>query len=176
MARRIGLSPSEQRLVLCVALLLLTGAAGWVGWPLWVRLQEVEERVHLSQQKMVKLRELAADAPSIEQAHVAYATFMTTESDEAAHRAFLEELEELAREGNLQLSLKPGRVEQQGRISRLGVEVEADATQEELLAFLDRVLSWSGLIELDRMRLSATASQESPLKGQFSLSRVVVRP
>lgn len=176
MASRAGLSIREQRLALCVGVLLLAGAAGWVGWPLWIRLQEVEERVHLSQQKMVKLRELATHAPSIEQAHVAYATFMTTESDEAAHRAFLEELEELARQGNLQISLKPGRVEQQGRVSRLGVEVEADATQEALLEFLDRVLSWSGLIELDRMRLSATASQEYPLKGQFTLSRVVVRP
>ena len=176
MDRPKGFSPREQRLVLVVLLLMAMGFVGWMGLPLWNRFRALDEQVNMSGQKLLKLRELAAHAPSIEQAHVAYATFMTTEIDDAVHRAFLEELEGLAREGNLQLSLKPGRVEREGRVSRLGVEVETDATQEELLGFLDRVLSWSGLIELDRMRVSATSSKEHPLKGQFTLSRVVVHP
>ena len=176
MDTRRGFSPSEQRLVGVVFLLLVAALVGWVGLPLWDRFKLLNEQVHGSEQKLSKLHELAAHAPHIEQTHLAYAAFMTTEGDEAVHRAFLEELEELARAGELQISLKPVRVERQGRVTRLGVDVEADATQEQLLAFLDRVLSWSGLIDLDRMRLSATASKEYPLKGQFSLSRVVVHP
>ncbi len=171
-----GWSRREQRLILIVLLLVMAGAIGWVGLPLWDRYVELNRQVTVAEQKIMKLRTLAAQAPSIEQAHVSYAAFMTAETDEAAHRAFLEELEELARQENLQISLKPGRVERQGRVSRLGVEVEADATQEQLLAFLDRVLSGPGLIEVDRMRLAATASTEHPLKGQFTLSRVAVHP
>jgi hypothetical protein len=170
------LAPREQKLVLLAAVLI----AMWVvvsriGRPLLDQLTQLEQRTSASQQKLDRLRELADRHPSIERAYQAYAVYRSEESDESGQGAFFSELEELAQSVGLQLSLKPRPIQRDGSLSRLKVELDVEATQEKLLAFLDRLFAHPSLIELDRLRISASASKAYPLKATLLVNKVVIR-
>lgn len=172
-----GKSYREQKLALAaIAVISLWVVVSWLGLPLVDRFTQLERYATVSRKKLARLRELASRKPVIEQAYDAYAAYRSGESDESAKTAFLNELEGLAQGGGLQLSLKPRPIQRDGPISRLGVELTIDATQEALLAFLDRLLTQPSLIELDRLRISATTSKEYPLRAILVVNRVVVRP
>jgi len=174
---RPKLLPREQKLALAAGVVIAVWmVVSWLGLPLVERFHQLEQQAMVSRKKLVRLRELASRKPSIEQAYAAYAMYRDDESDESAKTAFLSELEELARAGGLSLSLKPRPIQREGHVSRLGVELDVEATQEALLAFLDRLLSHPALIELDRLRISATVSSERLLRANVLVTKVVVRP
>lgn len=172
---RPHLLPREQQLALTALLVISAWVFAWFGLPLWDRLSQLEQRATVSQKKLARLNELITRKPLIEQAYQAYAGVFSDESDELIQGVFLDELEQLARAGNLQINLKPRPIQREGKVSHLAVELEVDATQEALLAFLDRLLTRSSLIELDRLRIAATASTESPLRATLLINKVVVR-
>ncbi len=169
--------PRERKLALSAVIVVAT----WVivaslGQPLWQRWHDLGQQTTVSQEKFDRLRRLASRKVAIERAYREAAHFLSTEPEDLVQRAFLDELEALARAGNLQISLKPRPIQRDGRVSRLGVELEVDATQEALLAFLDGLLSRPSLIELERLRIAATSSQDSPLRATLLVNKVVIRP
>jgi len=151
-------------------------AVAWLGYPLWDRFLFLQQQGEVSARKLTRLQELAQRKPTIEQAYARYAEYLSDQSDEAIQGAFLDELEQLARTGNLDVSLKPLPVQRQGDVRRLGVEVEVGATQDALLNFLDRVFAWPALVEVVRLRISTTVSKERPLRALLVLNRVVLLP
>ena len=168
-------SSRERTLTLGVVLLVgMWGVLSWIGWPLLDQFQQLEQQVKVASKKLEKLQGLSNRRPAIEQAYQRYAAFRSGESDELSQGAFLDELEQLARAGNVQISLKPRPVQRQERVSRLGIEVEVASTQEAILAFLDRLLASPSLVELDRLRLSTTASKDAPIKATLIINKVVV--
>jgi len=50
------------------------------------------------------------------------------------------------------------------------------ATQASLFDFLDRLLSWPRLIEIDRLTITSSPSHDYPLRANIVVSRVVLRP
>ncbi|GEM_PF-1701483 len=143
--------------------------------PMWAQLGQLRQEAELTQAKIAKLERLAARKPSIEQNYEAYGAFRSDEPESMTQRGFLDELEQLAGAGNVQLNLKPRPMEQEQRVSRVVVEMDVDGTQDELLNFLDRLLAWPRLIEIERLRISASPSKEYPLRASLVVSKLIVR-
>lgn len=172
-----GISLRDRKRVLVVGVGLFSWLViGLGGLPLWHRLTHLEQEAFSSRQSMAQFQELLRRQTIIEQQASAYANYASADSEEALQRRLLDELEEWAGEANAQLNLKPKPIQREGGVSRLGVEVELDSTQEVLLAFLDRVLTAPTLLELDRLQISAMASKDSPLRTHLTVSRVLIQP
>ena len=145
-----------------------------LGLCLWNRLGILDRQARAARQRMAQLQALAARTPQIAQRSRAYAGFWSEGSDERLRQAFFEELEQFAGEGTLQLNLKPRLLQREGRVGRLGVELEIAATQAELLAFLDRVFAHPSLVEVERVRIAPTAAPESPLRATLIVNKVIL--
>ena len=143
--------------------------------PLWSRFADLQSTMSGARAKLERLQQLANQKPKIEQRSQSYAPFWSDEPDEALRSAFLDELEQLAASVSLQLNLKPRPSQQEGHVSKLGVELEVDATQEALLAFLDLLFKQPSLYEIDRLRISSSASKDFPLRATLTVNKVVVR-
>ena len=173
MARPL-LQPRERKLAVVAAVVIVTWAVvSWIGLPLWDRFHVLQQQAAISEKKLARLRELVLRKPSIERQYQASTTFWSDESDEVLQGAFLDELEQMAGEGHLQISVKPRPIQREGRVSRFGVEVEVDGTQEALFGFLNRLLTSPNLVEVSRLRISTTVSKDSPLRGSLLVSKVV---
>ena len=171
-----SLSSRERLLAVATGMVILIGLmVTWVGLPLWDRVTSLQEQATASTEKLARLRKLASNRPSIEHRHRQYAAFFSQESDELLQGGLLDALEQLAASSRLQLNLKPLPVHRDGRISRFRVEVEVDGEQAGILEFLDRLLSSPDLVEVDRLRLSSTASRDFPLRAALVVTKIVFR-
>jgi len=148
--------------------------SAWIGLSLWNRLKELDRQHLVAWQQRARLEALAARQPHIEQQSLTYASFWADGSDAFLQQAFFDELEQFAAEGGLQLNLKPRPIQRDGDVRRLGVELEVEATQGSLLAFLDRVVASSSLCELERLRIATAASAEYPLQATLVVSKVII--
>ena len=170
-------SARERRLAVVVAMLISVWAAAvWIAQPLWNRFTDVYQQAAVSRTKLMRLRELARRAPAIEQTYQRYVDRLSTEPPALLQRQLLNELEQLAREASVQINLKPRPVGEDGQVDRLQVELDVDAPQAALLAFLDTLFSSASLIDVERLRISTTASKEYPLRATMLVNRAVVRP
>jgi len=170
-------SPRERHLMLLTAVVLLvSGLVSWILLPGWGRLTSMTERADLTQEKLARLQALVKERPRIEQDYQRYADLVSDEPAELLQRGFLDELDQLAQASGLQLNLKPRPAQRDAQVSRLTVEMDAEGTQEALLAFLDRLLAAPILIEVDRLRLSASPSSQSPLRTHLVVAKLVLRP
>ena len=59
---------------------------------------------------------------------------------------------------------------------RLALELDVEATQQELLTFLDRLFGSSDLIEVESLRIATSASPERPLRANLTLTKAIFRP
>ena len=146
-----------------------------VGEPLWKRSADLERQMMVAQKKLERLQQLAARQGAIEQAVRAWSQFWSDQPDEQLQQEYLEELERLAATKDLHLNVKPHPIRRQGEVSRFEVELEVESSQEQLLAFLDQLLAHPSLLELDRLRISSTASKDHPLKADCVISKVVIK-
>lgn len=161
--------------ILVLMAIAIWGSVSWMGVPLWERLASLQQEAQTAQQKTARLQALVQRRSQIEQQYARDARFVAEEPDDVLHRRFLDELEALAKEGDLQLNLKPRPVQRERSLSRLGVELDVEAPQDGLLAFLDRLLTAPSLIELERLSLSATPAKDHSLKATLLVHKIVVR-
>ena len=174
--RPLNVSPRERALVLVMAAAVIAwGSLVWIGRPLWGRLRQLDQAAVASQQQLERLRELSQRRAEIERKARAYARFQSTMPEDSLQRQFLDELEQYARDANLQINLTPRPIQRERSMSRLGVEVDADATQETLLTFLDCLLRGPSLIEVSRVQMSAAFSKDFPIKASLLVHKIVVR-
>ena len=171
---------SSRERTLAVVALTVMGACGFVsavGWPLWNQLTQLTQQTAVAQKRIIRLRELVRRRPGIEQLYQSYAALRGgADSADRMGRTFLDELEQLAHAANLQLNLKPKPLTREGDVSLIAVEVEVDASQEALLAFLDRILALPRLIRLERVRLASSASKDYPIRATLLLEKVLPAP
>jgi len=146
-----------------------------VALPLLERMRELEQRAAIAQKKMGRLQQLARRKPAIEDAVQRYRAAWSEEPSATIQRALLDELEGLAQAGNVQISLKPQPTRQENHVLRVDVEIEIDATQEAIFAFVDRLLASPSLLELTRLRISSTASKTAPVRATLLVSQLVLR-
>lgn len=170
-------SARERRLGLVVAGLVGIWIIGsWVVQPLWNQVLELHGQATTSQAKLVRLRELARRAPAIEQAYQRYADRLSAEPPQLLQQHLLDELERIARDAAVQINLKPRPIGEEGQVERVGVEVDVDAPQAALWVFLDRLFATASLIDVERLRISTTASKDAPLRATLVVNRIIVRP
>ena len=143
--------------------------------PQWSRLGDLQREEELARAKLAKLERLMRRRPEIERAFVSYAPFRSEEPDVMAQRVFLDELQQLSGEG-LHLNLKPRAPAADGEMSRVAVEVEVDGDQASLTEFLDRLLAWPRLIEIERLRINPSPNREYPLRAFLVINKVLLRP
>ena len=164
--------------------LLAVGAAGvitvwfivsWVAGPLVGKVQYIRETSALAREKFARLTELAQQGADIERRYAGYAAFRSRESAEALQRGLLGDLETLASQSGVQLNLKPRPLHQDERSMRLSVEVDADGSQDALLKFLDQLFSAPNLLQLDRLRLTASLAGDRPLRANLLLTQIIFR-
>ena len=167
----------RERLLATIAGMVIATwvVVSWIGLPLWDRLTELQERAQLGGQKLQRLQALAHRHPSRVKTPSTDPAFWSSASAEELQRLFLDELDGLARAGKLQLNLKPRPTQRDGSAIRLSVELDVDATQESLLSFLDQLLRKSWLVELERFRITTTASNDYPLRAALLLTKIVLR-
>ena len=171
-----NLLPREQQLAIAALGVMVSWVVvSWIGLPLWNHLNQLDQQRLLAEKKLTRLKELASRKPIIEQAYQRYARFRSAEPDERIQQAFLNELEQLGQGGEFSMNLKPRPAQRQGDVTRFGVELDVEATQQDLLAFLDRLLASASLLELERLRISTTASKDHPLKATLLVNKVIVR-
>lgn len=152
-----------------------------LGWVLGVwgladlsgRLAQRRQEVKTAQLQVQKYHAIVALKPRIASAYQAYASAFEPGSTRIGPQAFLEELEGCA-DGSMQLNLKPQALRNQAKdadAKHLGVEVELEATQQGVMAFLDRLFALPSLVELERFHIAASASAEHPLKASLLVSK-----
>ena len=170
---------SGQRQRVGVIALVAMAVVGWgllsaVALPSWTKLRELHQQSQVARKKLVKLQRLAGRKPAIEQRYAADAAYIAVEPSADVKRTFLDELEQLTQGPDLQLTLKSRPPVEENGVTRIPVEVEVDATQDSLMQFLDRLLAWPRLVEIDRLRIGMGPSKELPLRGELLVNRVVL--
>ena len=169
-------SARERTLAIATIAVLVTWAAvSGLALPLWERLSWLRQRAEGSQEKLARLTTLMDRRGSIERQFQRYGVFFSDQPDERLQSEFLDELEQLAGAGNLQLDLKPRSVQHAGRLSRMTVELNVDGTQADILGFLDELLTSPSLMDIERFRLSTTTSAERPVQVSLVVTKAALR-
>lgn len=167
--------PRERRLAMIAAVLIgCWGLVSWVAQPLWDRIQDARSKVELQTEKLDALRRLLAEASAIEQDYAGRASYLDAADDERAQSAFLNTLETLSRDANLQVDLKPRPMKREGRLSRFEVELSVEGSQEQLLGFLDALLGMPRLITIERMRLSSIPLKENWVRANLVIQKLAL--
>jgi Tfp pilus assembly protein PilO len=170
-----SLKPNERRLALIAGGLIGCWALlSWVVQPLWHRAGELRVRVATQAQKLEALNRLIAQAPSVERVYEGLSAYLESGSEEQARSAFLNELELLCRESNLQLNLKPRPVKRGERTSRFEVELDLQGTQADLLRFLDGLLGLPRLVAIERLRISAIPARSDLLRANLVIQKLTL--
>ncbi len=167
----------ERRLAFVTGVVLIAGGVvSWLILPRWQRVAELREQTARSLEKLQRLEALAQQGPEIDAAYQRYAALASTDDPETAQRRFLDELDGLAQGAGLHLDLKPRPIQAGEPLRRVSVEIDAQATQEALLAFLDQLFTHPSLLELERLRISTSISADAPLRANLVVTKVLVPP
>jgi hypothetical protein len=169
------MTPTRRLTLIVVALVLVVSAGLFSGLllPQWSRLGELRQQEAVAQAKLGKLERLMRRRPAIERAHEAYAEYRSDEPGVMAQRVFLDELEQLSGEG-LHLNLKPKATESGAAVPKVAVEIEVDGDQAVLMEFLDRLLAWPRMIEIERLRIGPSPSREYPLRAFLVINKLLL--
>ena len=166
----------ERHLAVVAALVVaLWGIVGYAALPLRARLHTLRERTGVEERKLTRLHELLRRQTAIARTYETYADFRSEQPPATLQRDFLDALETLTQQGHVQINLKPRPVECATDVVRVGVEVDVEATQEALLAFLDQLFAQPAAIELDRLRVTITGVTEAPLRANLVLQKTLMR-
>ncbi|MBI2104556.1 MAG: hypothetical protein HYT90_03095 [Candidatus Omnitrophica bacterium] len=171
-----ALRPRERRLALVAGVLIGCWVfLSWLVQPLWGRVRDLRLRVETQAQKLDGFNRLLARAPSIEREYLDAAPYLQTGDAESAQGALLDELESLSRRASVRLNLKPRPSRQDGALSRFEVELDAEGSQQEVLAFLDALLRLPKLITVERVRIAATPAKPDLLRANLVLQQLTTQ-
>ena len=176
MKRLPALRPSEQRLALMAAVVLLSwGVVSWIVQPLWDRVHDLRLHVDTQLEKLEAVNHLLSQEPSVARRHQTLASHLHVESDERVEGSLLHELEALSSQSNLTLNLKPHPLKAEDHVSRLDVELDVEGSQEKLLAFLDALLGLPRLVAIERLRISSVPTKEQQLRASLLIQQLTLR-
>lgn len=173
----IVLRSRERQLLLYAAVILGCWTfLSWVVQPLWDRMRDLHLRVETHREKLESLSQLLTQAPAIVREHRELAPYLETAPDEQIRRGFLNELESLSRQSNVQLNLKPRPMKETERSTRFELEVDVEGRQEHMMTFLDGLLAMPRLMSIERLRISSLPSKPEFLRANLIVQRLILRP
>ena len=115
-------------------------------------------------------------SPAVAREYAAIAGYLQSGDDAQLQSTLLNELEMLARASNIQLGLKPRPVKRQERVSRFDVELDAEGTQQHLLAFLDALLRMPRLVGIERLRMTGVPLKPDLVRATIVLQHLAFQP
>ena len=157
-----------------VVMALAGGLAAWWAGELWGTLAQLDRQVQEAQRHLASVQQQLRRKPLIEPRYQGYAGFWSDEPESRRQAVLLDELQALATGLIGDLSLKPKSFPRLGTASRVGVELELEAPQEALLAFLDRLLTCPSPLELERMSVASATVPGAGLKAQITVSKLLL--
>lgn len=165
-----SLRPRERRLALVAGAVIGTWVlVSWLVQPLWDRAKEVRRRVTAQTEKLEAVSRLLEQASAIDHNHQQLAPYLAMAEEGAGQGDFLSELEALSRRADLHLNLKPRPLAGDDRMNRFEVEVDVEGSQENVLGFLDQLLTLPKLMRVERLRLSSVPAKERLVRGNLLL-------
>ena len=168
-------SPREQQLVITVTVLIgVWFTFSGIVEPLWERSQRLAQQVEAETSKLEKLSGLLAKRDTVERSYAEIAAFLTQVSDGDASILFLGELEVLARHANVQIDLKPKPIKYNDELRRVGVELNLEASQERVFAFLDALFSMPTLLDIQRLHISSAPGKQNVLRAHLIIQKVAL--
>ena len=172
MTPRLKFRPQELRLALiAVGVIGCWAAVSWLMQPLWEWVRGLRSHVQIQSDRLDALSHMLAESQSI-RAHESLAEYLQAEDDEQAQGAFLNRLEALCRQTNLQLNLKPRPGKRDGRVSRFEVELDVEGPQPQLMAFLDALLNMPKAIAFEQLRISTVPAKTDALRATLVLQKL----
>jgi hypothetical protein len=138
-------------------------------------MRDLHLRVETHSEKLQSFSQLLTQAPAIVREHRERARYLETEPNEQIHRGFLNELESLSRQSNVQLNLKPRPIKETERATRFEIEVDIEGRQEHVMAFLDGLLAMPRLMSIERLRISGIPSKPDLLRANLVVQRLILR-
>lgn len=142
--------------------------------PLWERAQELSQQVASQSAKVDKLNELFAKRQAIDQEYQLIQPYVSEEAPDADPATFLGELEALARRADVQVDLRPKPAVRRGDVTRVGLEIDLNAPQDHVLAFLDAVFNMPRLIEIKRVHISSAPGRSGLLRAHLVMEQLVL--
>lgn len=179
MTRPRMLRPRERRLVIMAGGLIGCWAVvSFVVQPLWDRAQDLQREVEVKTQKLDALGRLVAQASSVERRYQAVAAYVGASDAAGAHgaqQALLDELEQLSRQTNVTLNLKPRPLKREEDLGRFEVELDVEGAQANLLTFLDALLGMNRLLTIDRLHLATIPAKTDLLRATIVLQHLALQ-
>jgi len=168
------MSVARRQLLVMAGFALVGWVLAWhVGLPLWTQWRQVKAEISAARSRLNDARQLAARHAAVEQACQAYPDAWSDDSEAVLQRVWMEELDAVARAAQLRVELVPKPTHVQGRRTQLNLEVAVEATQETFLGFLDKLLTSTSAIQLDRLQV-VTAASSSAVRATLVLSKLVM--
>ena len=173
MKRAITFRPQEMRLALIAAGVIGCWAAvSWLVQPLWERVRTLRAHVQTQSDRFDALTHMLAESQFGRAHHESLAEYLAAENDEQSQGAFLNALETLSRQADLQLNLKPRPGKRDGRVSQFEVELDVEGPQQRLMAFLDALLQMPKALAFERLRISTVPAKEDVLRANLVIQKL----
>jgi hypothetical protein len=151
------ITPREKTLATCVAVVVLAGIfLNYAAVPIARRWLEANHRAQEAVNELAELRALVVKRESIETEYAALQGLLTSGRTAEEHQvALLREVEELARSCGLLVSVvRPVAPRNEGRLTRLGVHVNARGESDGLVRFLGEAQNPGHLLRIERLTLT----------------------
>lgn len=168
-----SLLPNELRLALfTVGLVVCWGVLSFIVQPLMDRHRDLQLQVTTQQEKFEALAALMQQASVVDKHYQAVAPYLPSDNEDQAQHDLLNELEELSRQANLRLNMKPRQAKKEERINRFEVELDVEGSQQNVLSFLDAILTMPRLITVERLRIATIPTKEQLLRANIVIQRL----
>ena len=175
MAAPASIRPREFRLAVAAGGLIGCWAVvSFVVQPLWDRNNDLRLGVETRAERLQAVGHLLQEAPTIEEQYQQILQYLQ-EGDEASQVPFLNRLQEMSKEADVRLSMKPRGAKQEGRVSRYEVELDLEGSQQQVLSFLDAVLRMPNLMTVERLRLVSAPTREQLLRANLVIQKLNFR-
>ena len=167
-----SMRPREFRMAMIAGgLISCWGVVSLIVQPLWDRNRDLRLEVETRTERLSVVSRLLEQAPAIENNYQQIAPYLQ-QNDDASQGAFLNELENLSRQSQVRMNMKPRAVKQESRVDRYEVELDLEGTQEQIMSFVDAVLRLPKLITVERLRLISAPTREQLLRANLVLQKL----
>jgi hypothetical protein len=167
------LQPRERRLALIAGVVI----GCWVllvylVQPLWARTQELNERVRQETERLEAMSSLVERAGPAQEAYLAVAPLLGQGEAGANAAFFLNALESMAQSAGVRLNIAPRSSVSADGVSRSNVELDAEGEQQNIIAFLDAVLTMPALASIERLRVSMAPGKSDLLRANLLVQHI----
>lgn len=159
--------------VICVGVALLYRV---VFLPAIGKSRTLNRRIRLKKEMVGNALNLLNQTEEIEKKSQKYADYAKeSSSEEEEPAAFLKEIENIARNSQVQLTdLKPYSAERKDFYSEYRIEIEAESEMNQLITFIYNLQNSESLLRVVKFRISPKADKADILKAHLAITKALI--